>query len=124
MGDGNFLVEFFEAEDGTYPAEDFLNSLDDKVAAKVYGLLGLLEEYGNALRMPYSGHLDDGIFELRARQSSNSVRVLYFFFIDRRVVLTNGFVKKTQKTPTAEIELAKQRRAIYLARMETEEGKI
>ena len=43
---------------------------------------------------------------------------------DRRVVLTNGFVKKTQKTPTAEIELAKQRRAIYLARMETEEGKI
>ena len=42
---------------------------------------------------------------------------------DRRVVLTNGFVKKTQKTPTAEIELAKQRRTIYLARMETEEGK-
>ena len=93
------------------------------MAAKVYGLLGLLEEYGNALRMPYSGHLDDGIFELRARQGSNIVRVLYFFFIDRRVVLTNGFVKKTQKTPTAEIELAKQRRTIYLARMETEEGK-
>lgn len=81
MGDGSFLIEFFEAEDGTYPAEDFLNTLDDKMAAKVYGLLGLLEEYGNALRMPYSGHLDDGIFELRARQGSNIVRVLYFFLL-------------------------------------------
>ena len=55
-----------------------------------------------------------GIFELRAKFGSDISRVLYFFFAGRRVVLTNGFVKKTQKTPKAEIELAKQYRKDFL----------
>ena len=93
-----------------------MNSLDDKSAAKMYGLLELLEEYGNALRMPYSRHLDNGIFELRSRVGTNVSRVLYFFFAGRRIVVTNGFVKKTEKTPPSEIELAKKYRTIYLSR--------
>ncbi|MEE3452987.1 type II toxin-antitoxin system RelE/ParE family toxin [Dialister sp.] len=44
--------------------------------------------------------------------------MLYFFFIGRRIVLTNGFVKKTQKTPPEEIERAKRCRADYLRRKE------
>ena len=112
----NFEVEFFETDSGSHPAEEFLDSLDDKAAAKMYGLLGLLEEYGNALRMPYSRHLDSGIFELRARIGTNVSRVLYFFFAGGKIVLTNGFVKKTEKTPPTEIALAKRYRAIYLSR--------
>lgn len=40
---------------------DFLDSLDDKMAAKLVGLMEVLEEKGTELRMPYSEYLDDGI---------------------------------------------------------------
>ena len=46
-------------------------------------------------------------------------RILYFFVVGRRIVLTNGFIKKSQKTPRNEIEKAKRYRADYLSRMET-----
>ena len=51
--------------------QDFLDSLDDKMAAKIYGLMDVLAEHGNGLREPYSKHLDDGIFELRAKVGSD-----------------------------------------------------
>lgn len=60
--------------------------------------------------MPYSDHLVDGIFEIRAKVGSDIARVLYFFVIGKKIVLTNGFIKKTQKTPKNEIELAKKYR--------------
>ena len=58
--------------------------------------------------MPYSDHLVDGIFEIRAKVGSDIARVLYFFVIGKKIVLTNGFIKKTQKTPKNEIESAKK----------------
>ncbi len=85
--------------------------------AKMFGMIGLLQEKGNQLREPYSKHLDDGIFELRCKVGSNITRVLYFFYYEGQIVLTNGFVKKTQKTPKDEIKLAKDRRADYIERM-------
>ena len=57
-----FEVEYFEKEDGTYPAEEFILSQDVKMRAKLFRLLELLEEKGNTLREPYSKSLDDGIF--------------------------------------------------------------
>ncbi len=66
--------------------------------------------------MAYSEHLVDGIFELRAKVGSNISRVLYFFVVGRKIIITNGFVKKTQKTPKNEIELAKKYRNEYLNR--------
>ncbi|MBQ6476163.1 MAG: type II toxin-antitoxin system RelE/ParE family toxin [Clostridia bacterium] len=68
------------------------------------------------LREPYSKHLSEGIFELRAQIGSDTTRVLYFFYVDRRIILTNGFIKKTQKTPKREITRAKQYRTDYLNR--------
>lgn len=84
--------------------------------AKVFRTIELLELQGPALREPYSKSLGDGIFELRVRQSSDITRVLYFFVVGKRAVLTNGFVKKTQKTPKVEIELAKRCREDYMRR--------
>ncbi|WP_331655894.1 type II toxin-antitoxin system RelE/ParE family toxin [Enterocloster sp.] len=43
-------------------------------------------------------------------------RVLYFFYYDKKIIFTNGFVKKTQRTPAREIRLAKRRRKDYLER--------
>lgn len=111
-----FTVEYFEKEDGSYPAEDFILSLDVKMKAKIFRSLELLEMKGNSLREPYSKHLEDGIFELRVKQGSDSSRILYFFVVNNRVILTNGFIKKTQKTPRSEIEKAKQYRKDYKKR--------
>ena len=112
-----FEVDYFEKEDGTYPAEEFILSQDVKMRAKLFRLLELLEEKGNTLREPYSKSLDDGIFEIRAKQGSNITRVLYFFYIGNKIILTNGFIKKSQKTPPSEIDLAKKYRAEYEKRL-------
>ena len=112
-----FEVEYFEKEDGTYPAEEFILSQDVKMRAKLFRLLELLEEKGNTLRQPYSKSLDDGIFEIRAKQGNNITRVLYFFYIGNKIILTNGFVKKSPKTPPSEIALAKKYRAEYEKRL-------
>ncbi len=86
--------------------------------AKIFRNLELLESRGNELREPYSKHLEDGIFEIRNKVSSDITRILYFFVIGQKIILTNGFVKKTQKTPKSEIELAKKYRNDYLNREE------
>lgn len=111
-----FEVIFYEKENGGRPVEDFLDSLDIKMRAKLLGLLEILEEKGNMLREPYTKYLDDGIFELRAVSGNNISRVMFFFYYNGRIILTNGFIKKSQKTPKKEIELAKDRREDYIRR--------
>ena len=113
-----FDVEYYEKDDGTYPAEEFILSQDMKMQAKLFHLLELLELKGNELREPYSKPLSDGIFEIRAIQGNNITRVLYFFVIGKKIILTNGFVKKTQKTPENEKKLAKKYRDDFLNREE------
>lgn len=111
-----FTVEFFETTDGDKPVEEFLLRLDMKMRAKLVGLLHILQEKGCSLREPYSKHLSDGIFEIRARVGTDITRILYFFYCDGTIIVTNGFIKKTQLTPLKEIKLAKQRRKEYLER--------
>lgn len=109
----DYTVEYYEKDDGSRPAEEFILSQDNKMQAKIFAALELLESKGPALREPYSKVLDDGIFEVRAKQGTDISRVLYFFVVGRRVILTNGFVKKTMKTPPREIERAKRYRADF-----------
>lgn len=101
----------------------FLISLDNKRRAKMASMISLLQENGYNLREPYSKHLSEGIFELRAKVGSDITRVMYFFYIDRRVILTNGFVKKTKKTPLKELEKAKKYRQDYLRRKGVDDGR-
>ena len=99
-----FEILFYDKPDGTEPVRDFLDSLDVKMRAKMLWTIQLLAI--------------NGIFELRAKVGSDISRVLYFFVIGRRVILTNGFIKKGTKTPTGEKELAKRYRTEYLSRKE------
>ena len=87
--------------------------------AKMADTISILQDNGYEPREPYSKHLSEGIFELRAKVGSDITRVLYFFYVDRHIILTNGFIKKTQKTPPKEIERAKKYRADYLRRRES-----
>ena len=112
----NIDVEFYELPDGSEPVREFLDGLDHKMRAKMYREIDLLVMNGPELREPHSKHLDDGIFELRAKQGSDISRVLYFFFVGKKAVFTNGFIKKTMKAPNSEIELAKRYRKDYFMR--------
>lgn len=116
----NYEIIFYDKEDGTEPAKEFLLSLDPKMRAKMFRTIDLLAANGVELREPYSKSLEDGIFELRAKVGSDISRVLYFFIVGKKVILTNGFIKKTMKTPPGEKERAKRYRAEYLGRKETQ----
>ena len=113
----NFKVGFYEKDNGTFPAEAFILEQPLKMRARIYQYIRLLEIKGNELREPYSKFLRDGIFELRIQQGNDIVRVLYFFVVGRNVILTNGFIKKSQKTPDEQIELAKKYKSDYEGRI-------
>ena len=114
-------VKFYDLADGTKPAKDFVLELRPKMRAKVYRAIDMLETNGADLREPYSKHLNDGIFELRAQIGSDISRVLYFFMVGKKAILTHGFIKKTQKTPPSEIDRAKKYRAEFLSRKENQQ---
>ena len=116
-----FKAEFYDKPDGIKPVKEFLLKLDKKMRAKMIWTIALLEANGIDLREPYSKHLNDGIFELRAKIGSDISRVLYFFVIGKRAILTHGFVKKTDKTPPSEINKAKDYRTEYLNRKDNED---
>ena len=111
-------MEYYERENGERPAEEFILSQGKKMQVKIFMALELLEEMGPQLREPFSKSLGDGIFEVRAQMGSDISRVLYFFVVGRKIILTSGFVKKTQKTPPGEIDRAKRYRADHMSREE------
>lgn len=115
-----FEIIFYEKEDKTCPVQLFIDSLNEKMYSKVLRDIDTLEIWGTALREPYSKNLGDGIFELRTKIGSDIARTLYFFTVGRKIILTNSFIKKTQKTPRQEIVKAKKYRLDYLTRKKNE----
>lgn len=111
-----YVVDFYRKENGECPVELFIDSLDMKLQAKALRVINMLKAYGNTLREPYSKPLKGGIFELRTSFGSDTIRLLYFFSDGHLVVLTNGFAKKTQKTPPGEIEMALRYKADWIRR--------
>lgn len=119
MNEKKFTIEFFE-HNNKIPAQEFILKQNKKVQAKILQKINLLEEYGNFLKEPNSKYLQQGIFELRIKERGNNYRVLYFFFIGNKIILTNGFFKKTQKTPKREIEKALAYKREYESRYKNE----
>jgi len=87
--------------------EDFFVKQREKVKAKIIWTLELIEELE---RVPetYLKHLENtnGLYEIRIQQGSDIFRIFCFFNEGQLIILTNGFQKKTQKTPKNEIEKA------------------
>ncbi len=109
-------VTFYRSADGKRPVQDFLDSLPGRVAQKIVWALKLLEDM-DVVPASYFKKLGgtEDIWECRIQFGSNTYRILCFFF-DNSVVLTHGFVKKSQKTPSREIERAKVYRRDFFKR--------
>ena len=94
--------------------ERFIETLSKKEVLKLNYILSLLE---TSDRMPvkFIKLIRDGLYELRMEYNSNIYRVFFIFDDGQIVVLFNGFQKKTQKTPTGEIEKALKIKEKYYA---------
>lgn len=103
--ENKYRVLFYETERGTCPVEEFLNSLPIKVRAKVAKWIEKLEEYGPDLPRPYADIVRGKIRELRVIFSSGQYRFLYFFY-NEYIIMTHGFLKKTDKVVEGEIARA------------------
>jgi len=110
-------VNFYRTESGKSPVEDFLDSLSGKQAQKVIWVLRLVEELDVVPRQYLKKLVNtDDIWEVRVQFGGNIFRLLGFFDGTSLMILTNGFAKKSQKTPRQEIELATRRKNEYLSR--------
>ena len=95
---------------------EFLDSLPEKHQSKAFREIELLAECGTALKEPHVKHIEEDIWELRIKFSSDISRIFYFTWRAETIVLLHGFLKKTQRTPKSELETAKRRMNDYKRR--------
>jgi phage-related protein len=105
-------VVFFKTESGNEPVREWLKGLS-KEDCKIIGTDILTAQYAWPVGKPLVDNLGDGIWEVRSRLNNRSARTL-FAVVDEEIVLLHGFIKKQQKTPQDELDLAKKRKNQYL----------
>ena len=87
-----------------------LDALPDDMKARFRRIVELIQEFGiERVGMPHIRHLQGKLWEMRMKGRDGISRALYVTASGRRVVVVRAFVKKTQKTPSAEIALALKR---------------
>ena len=109
-------VVFYKNARGDSPVEEFLDTLTDKQTKKVAWVLRVIRDLDIIPKEYFKKLGATDLWEVRAQIGSNAIRILGFFEGDNFIVLTNGFQKKTQKTPKKEIDLAEKRMKEYLSR--------
>ncbi|MFC1490358.1 type II toxin-antitoxin system RelE/ParE family toxin [Candidatus Latescibacterota bacterium] len=109
-------IIFYETKDGNCPVADFLSGLPVKHHAKALRNLELLEEFGQELQGGFISRIRGKLWELRIRFAGDISRILYFIPSGSTIILLHGFIKKTQRTPAKEVEIALERMKNYLGR--------
>lgn len=85
---------------------EIYQSFSVDIRAKFQRLFSLLELYGNEVKEPHSKFIGQGLFELRVKGKDNIAILFYAFQKDKKIYLLHGFIKKSQKTPKNELEIA------------------
>ncbi len=90
--------------------EDDILNMPPKLQARMIKLLELIEKHGVNLGYPHTESLGDGLFELRAKAQEGIARSLYCYKKGKQISILHAFIKKTQKTPKADLDLARRRK--------------
>ena len=109
-----FTIEYVELPNGRAPARGFVDSLDDKAAARIDAFIERLRIYGNRMQGKFVKKLTGDLFELRVKQFDRIFRVLFFFQPGMLIVIASGFQKKTEQTPPGEIARAEQLKRLWM----------
>lgn len=105
---------FFRTAAGGEPVRQWLKSLSPIEDRKQIGVDIKTVEFGWPIGMPVCKPLGGGLYEARSSLSRNRIaRVLFYIDVKGRMVLLHGFIKKTQKTLQAELELARKNKALH-----------
>jgi phage-related protein len=83
--------------------------LPDGVVARYFHCTDRMLEHGPDLGMPHTRALRKGMFELRLKSKEGIGRVFFAVLINHRIVMLHLFMKKTEKTPPKEMEIALRR---------------
>ena len=111
-------IEFFRLENGDCPIINFLDIQPGKVAQKITWVLKIIEE-NEMIPKSYFKKLtsSENIYECRIDSGNNTYRIFGFFGNGNKLILTNGFQKKTQKSPVSEIKKAEKYKNEYFSRI-------
>ena len=93
----NFFSEKVEQETLEFPS---------KVLAKVLHIFEIIKEHGPNLGKPHTDSLGNGLFEVRAKGEEGIGRSLFCYVSGKRIIILHSFIKKTQKTPKKDLDLA------------------
>jgi phage-related protein len=111
MGVANkkIFAKFYKTLRGKEPVRDWLLTLDAE-DRKIIGKDIQKVEFGWPIGMPYCKPLGHGLYEVRSDISNQRIARLIFFIKANEMILLHGFIKKTQKTPKPELDLAIKRK--------------
>ncbi|MBP8294032.1 MAG: type II toxin-antitoxin system RelE/ParE family toxin [Caldilineaceae bacterium] len=99
-----WTVEYYSTQ-----VEQAILDMPAGLLARYLRLTDMILEFGPNLGMPHTGALGEGLFELRVKGREGIARVFFCTIQERRVVFLHSFIKKTQKTPRQELEVARKR---------------
>ncbi len=77
--------------------------------ARYLRLTDLMIGLGSNLGMPHPRAMGEGLFELRVKGQEGIASVFYCTIVQQRIIMLHVFIKKSQKTPKRELEIAKRR---------------
>ncbi len=89
--------------------EEQILSLPDTLAARYVVLTRRMTSVGPNLGPPHTDSFGDGLFEMRLKGAEGIARVFFCTSIGRRILMLHSFIKKSQKTPPRELEVARKR---------------
>lgn len=103
-------ARFFESATGRVPVRDWLISLSSK-DRKIIGDDIRTAEFGWPVGMPLCRSMkgQKGLWEIRSRLSNGRIGRVFFCVHEGAMVLLHGFIKKSQKTPDKELDIATKR---------------
>ena len=99
-----WTVAFFDQR-----VEDEILALPAGHVARFIRYAERMEVFGPDLGMPHTRAMGEGMFELRIKAGEGIARVFYCTLVGRRIVFLHQYVKKTEKTPLRELEVARRR---------------
>ncbi len=102
------VVNFFLTKSGKEPVRDWLRSLE-KEERKIIGEDIKLVQFRWPLGMPLVRKMEANLWELRSKFTSGNISRVFFTVKGSQMILLHGFIKKSQKTPQKEIDLARTR---------------
>lgn len=108
-------VVFFRTDVGRMPVQQWLKSLDD-ADRKAIGEDIRLVQFGWPLGMPLVRKMETHLWEIRSRLKRRRIARVLFTVEDNKMVLLHGFIKKSQKTPRTDLNLARDRRNLWQSR--------